>query len=358
MTHFTSDNAAGIHPEVLEAIARVNVGSAVAYGHDEVTAQLVACIRGHVGDDAEVLPVWGGTAANVIALASVLEPWQAVLCADSAHIYVDECGAPQRFIGCTLVPIAVGHTHGKLSPDAVKSRIGRGRGVHHSQPRVLSVAQPTEVGTVYTPTELRALATLCHDNDLLLHVDGARLPMAAAALGCSLPAMTRDAGVDLLSLGGTKAGLMAAEAAVWLRPELARGAAFHRKQGMHLASKQRFVSAQLLALYEGDLWQRVAGHANAMARRLADAVSECSGVALVHPVETNGVFAAVPAAIVDALRNQYPFHIWNPDPVRPVVRWMTAWDTTSEQVDAFAAAIIAAVGSQSSSSFPRRPSRI
>jgi threonine aldolase len=338
---FTSDNAAGIHPDVLAAIARANEGRAVAYGDDEVTARAVARLRDHFGAEADVLVVWGGTAANVIGLACVTAPYEAVLCAATAHVAVDECAAPERFLGGKLIEIPA--VHGKLTADAVRARL-HGFGVaHHAQPRVLGVAQPTEVGTVYRPEELRALAELCHAHGLLLHVVGARLPNAAAALDLPFAAFTRDVGVDLLSFGGTKNGLMGAEAVVLLHPEHARGAPYQRKQAMQLASKVRFLSAQLEALLEGDLWLRIARHANAAARRLADGVSGLPHVELVHPVETNAVFARLPRAAVDALHAQgYRFLEWEPDPARPVVRWMTAFDTADEDVDGFVAAIAAA----------------
>ena len=342
MSVFTSDNAAGVHPEVLEALVRAGAGRAVGYGDDVHTARAVACLRGHFGAAAEVQLVWGGTAANVIGLAAVVEPWQSVLCADTAHLMLDECAAPERFLGGKLV--AVPAVHGKVSCDAVNAGI-RGVGVvHHAQPRVLSIAQPTEVGTVYTVEELRELARLCHERGLLLHVDGARLPAAAAFLDLPLGALTADVGVDLLSFGGTKSGLMGAEAVVWLTPEHSRGAPYHRKQAMQLASKMRFLAAQLEALLAGDLWLRVARHANAAARRLADGVRRLSHVQLVHPVETNAVFARLPAAAVDALQVDFQFLVWERDPSRPVVRWMTAFDTTDDEVDRFVDAIAATGG--------------
>jgi threonine aldolase len=337
MSVFTSDNAAGIHPEVLEAIARANRGRAVAYGEDEHTARAIACLRRHFGGQAEALLVWGGTAANVIALATAVEPWHSVVCGETAHLAVDECAAPERFLGCKLVPVPL--AGGKLTPGAVEARL-RGAGVVHSaQPRVLSISQASEVGTVYRADEVRALAELCHRRGLLLHVDGARLCAAAAHLGCSLAAITTEVGADLVSFGGTKCGLMGAEAVVLLRPELVRAAAFHRKQGMQLASKMRFLAVQLEALLAGDLWLRIARHANAMARRLADAIGGAADVEIVHPVETNAVFARLPAAAVEALQREFRFHVWEPDATRPMVRWMTAFDTSAAEVDRFAAAI-------------------
>ena len=340
MSVFTSDNAAGIHPEVLAAIARVNTGRAVAYGDDAHTARAIACLRDQFGAQAEAMLVWGGTAANVIGLRCVTEPYEAVLCADTAHLAVDECAAPERFLGGKLITVPA--VAGKLSPGAVRARI-HGKGVvHHVQPRVLSIAQPTELGTVYTVDEVAALAAVCREHGLLLHIDGARLPNAAAYLGVPLRAFTTDAGVDLLSFGGTKSGLMGAEAVVLLRPEHARGAVFHRKQGMQLASKMRFLAAQLEALLVGDLWLRIARHANAAARRLADGVRGLPHVELAYPVETNAVFARLPAAAVAALHAAgFQFLVWDHDPVRPLVRWMTAFDTVDEDVDRFVAAIAA-----------------
>jgi threonine aldolase len=340
MSVFTSDNAAGIHPEVLEAIVRVNEGRAVAYGDDAHTARAIACLQRHFGAHAEVLLVWGGTAANVIGLRSVVEPWQAILCAETAHLAQDECAAPERFIGCKLVVVPV--VHGKVSCDAVRARIRGVGGVHHAQPRVLSIAQPTEVGTVYTIDELRALATLCHDRGLLLHVDGARLSNAAAHLELSLGALTTEVGVDLVSFGGTKSGLLGAEAVIVLAPEHARAAPFHRKQGMQLASKMRFLAAQLEALLGGDLWLRIARRSNATARRLADGVRDLPHVELVYPVQTNAVFARLPTAAIGALHAaDFRFLTWESDPDRPMVRWMTAFDTTDAEIDRFVAAIAA-----------------
>lgn len=343
MSVFTSDNAAGIHPDVLAAIVRANEGRAVAYGNDEHTARALACLRAHFGEQAEAMLVWGGTAANVIGLRCVTESYEAVLCAETAHLAVDECAAPERFLGGKLITVPT--VGGKVTVDAVRAAIHGVGVVHSAQPRVLSISQPTEVGTVYTLAELGELAALCRDRGLLLHVDGARLPNAAAHLGVSLRAVTTDVGVDLLSFGGTKAGLMGAEAIVLLRPEHARGARFHRKQGMQLASKMRFLAAQLEALLGDELWLRIARHANAAARRLADGVRELPHVELAHAVESNAVFARIPARAVDELHAAgFQFHVWVADPVRPLVRWMTAFDTTDADVDRFIAAIAACAG--------------
>jgi len=325
---FASDNAAGVHPAVLDAVRDANQGHALGYGNDAWTRRAVEVLRGHFGDDAEVLLVFGGTGANVVALRTAVDSHQAVTCSAHAHLY-----APERFVGCKLLPVA--DVHGKIAAAQVQSHLWTRGGVHYSQPRLLSVSQATECGTLYTPEELRALADFAHDNGLLLHVDGARLTNAAAALDVSLRALTADAGVDLLSLGGTKCGLLGAEAVVLLRPELAERAPFYRKQCAQLPSKSRFIAAQLTALYGGELWRALAGHANAMARRLADAVAGV--VEPAHPVETNAVFARLPEAAIAPLRERFPFNPWPPEP--GLVRWVTSWDTREEDVDAFARAV-------------------
>ncbi len=328
---FASDNAAGAHPEVLAALARVNDGHAPAYGADEHTARAEALIRKELGETARPFLVFGGTGANVTALAAVLQPHESVICAETAHINVDECGAPERHAGCKLVPIAT--PDGKLTPDLVQPAI-KGIGTeHHVQPRVISISQSTEYGTVYNPSDLSALSDFAHDNRLLLHVDGARLANATAAVGLPLKAMTADAGVDLLSFGATKNGAIGAEAVVFFREEPARKFKFIRKQGMQLASKMRFVAAQFEALLTDELWLRSAAHANAMARRLANGVRGTEGVTITQPVEANAVFAILPPDDIARLQEKFFFHVW--DEQKHEVRWMTAWDTTEEDVDAF-----------------------
>ncbi len=254
MSGFGSDNFAGVHPEVLDAIARANEGHAVAYGHDEWTARAEEAFRHHFGPDARAFPVFNGTAANVLSLIATCETWQAAICTDTAHLHVDECGAPERLAGVKLIPIAT--EHGKLDPDAVTARITRVGDQHAVQPRVLTISQATELGTVYTAAEVAALAEAAHEHGLLLHVDGARLANAAVHLDTTLAAITTEAGADVVSFGGTKNGLMLGEAVVLLNPELGERFEFERKQLGQLASKMRFVSAQLEALLEGDLWRR------------------------------------------------------------------------------------------------------
>jgi len=338
---FASDNYAGIHPEVFAAMAAVNSGPLPAYGADPVTAEAVGLFREHFGSAAEVFFALNGTGANVLGLQSMLHPFESVICAESAHINVDECGAPERFLGSKLVLVPT--EHGKLTPESVE-RVALGTGdQHHVQPRVISIAQSTELGTVYSVDEVRALADWAHERSMLLHVDGARLSNAAVSLGVGLGELTTAAGVDVLSYGGTKNGAMGAEAVVVLRPELAVFLPFIRKQGMQLASKMRFVSAQFVALLTDDLWQRNAAHSNAMAQRLLAGVSAVPGVTVVHPVQSNAVFAGVPAEVTAALQLDYPFYVW--DESANLVRWMTSFDTTPEDVDGFVARLRELAGS-------------
>lgn len=338
---FASDNNAGAHPEVLAALARVNAGHVRAYGEDPFTAAAIARLREHLGDTAEIFFVFGGTGANVLGLQAVMRPHEAVICSTHAHIHMDECGAPERFIGCKLIDVPA--PGGKVTPAAVEACLV-GIGVqHHVQPRVVSISQVTEYGTVYTPGELRALADVAHRNGLLLHVDGARIANAAAFLGVPLRAITADVGVDVLSFGGTKNGIVGGEAVVFFRPEDAQNFLYVRKQGMQLASKMRFVAVQFEALFTDDLWHRSAAHANAMAQLLAARVRSVPGVTITQPVEANAVFAVLPREVIPRLQEEFFFYVW--DEGRSEVRWMASWDTTEEDVDRFAATIARAMGS-------------
>lgn len=336
---FASDNIAGAHPAVVQAVMAANEGDTPAYGYDEHTARAAELVRADLGA-AAVFFVFGGTAANVLGLHAVLASHEAVVCAESAHVNVDECGAIERLVGAKLLPVP--SRDGKLRPGDL-DRFDHLRGIeHHAQPRVVTISQSTERGTVYTPRELSELAVRVHGAGMLLHVDGARLANAAAALGCPLRELTADAGVDVLSLGGTKNGALAAEAVVFFRSEPAERFRFLRKQGMQLASKMRFVAAQFEALFTGGLWRCNAEHANRMARRLADQVAGIPRVRLTQPVEANAVFAALPPEAVEPLQARHFFHVWDPDVNE--VRWMTSWSTRPEDVDAFAGAIREVVG--------------
>ncbi len=339
MKGFASDNYAGAHPEVLEAIGAANAGHAVAYGADPWTARAQALLAEHFGEHAQSFLVWNGTGANVCVLRAMCRPWHAVVCAASAHVNVDEGGAPEFLVGAKLLDLPT--PDGKLTPELVQSAVVRVGDEHAVQARVISITQSTELGTLYSVDEVRALAELAHANAMYLHVDGARLANAAAALDAPLRAFTTDAGVDAVSFGGTKNGMVSGDAVVLLAPELADGFAWIRKQSMQLASKGRFLAAQFVALLEGDLWLRSAAHANAMAARLAQAVAGLPGVRITQPTQANAVFAILEPAVTARLQQRWPFYVW--DDASGEVRWMCSWDTTPEEVDAFAAAVAEAV---------------
>ncbi len=330
---FASDNSATIHPDVLAAITRVNVGHTFGYGHDDYTLSVEARVASAFGPDASAFFVFNGTGANVLSLRAACRRFEGVICAESAHLNVDECGAPEAMAGLKL--LTVPGIEGKLTPELVESRIARIGDEHAVQPHLVSISQCTELGTLYTEAETRALSELVHSHDLLLHVDGARLSNAAAALGVSLREVA--AGADVLSFGGTKNGLLGAEAVVLLNPDLAHDFLYIRKQSMQLASKMRFLAAQFDALLSDDLWLQCAGHANAMAARLASALADVPGLTITRPVQTNAVFAALPGRVIPSLQRDYPFYVW--DEAADEVRWMCSWDTTEEDVDGFAAAV-------------------
>ncbi len=335
---FGSDNHAGAHPAVLDALAVASRGDATAYGDDPWTARTTAQLADAFGASGGVFFVFNGTGANVLGLSLMLRPYEAVICAEGAHLNVDECGAPERIAGCKLLTVPT--ADGKLTPELIATRLG-GRGdEHRAQPRVVAVTQATEVGTCYSLDELRQLGEFCRASGLLVYMDGARLANSAAFLGCSLSDLA--AGVDVLSFGGTKNGTMGAEALIVMSSSLAGTVRFQRKQQMQLASKMRYLAAQFSALLEDELWLRNARHANAMAQRLADGVRDVPGVRLCHPVESNGVFAALNPALIEPLQREWNFYVW--DAADCVVRWMAAFDTTEDDVDAFVAGIRTAAG--------------
>jgi len=336
---FASDNYSGIHPEVLAAIAEANDGHQGAYGSDLYTARLQEVVRAHFGEAAEAFPVFNGTGANVTGLQSMLPRWGAVIAAASAHINVDEGGAPEKIGGFKLLTVPT--DDGKLTPELIDREAWGWGDEHRAQPLVVSITQSTELGTLYTPDEVRTIADHAHGHGMKLHMDGARLSNAAAALDLPFAAFTRDAGVDVLSFGGTKNGAMLGEAVVVLNPEASDGLVYSRKFNMQLSSKMRFVSAQLIALLEGDLWLRNARHANAMAARLRGEIEQglatgsIRGVAFTQPTQSNGVFATVPDGVADRLRESFRFYDW--DAARNEVRWMCSFDTHEDDVDAFVA---------------------
>ena len=336
---FASDNNAGVHPEVLEAIARVNQGHVVGYGADPYTASAKAKFEEHFGGGIEVFFAFNGTGANVLGLQALTRPYHAVLCSDFAHIYMDECGAPERFTGCKLIPLA--NVSGKITLEAVRHAYHGIGDEHHVQPKVISITQSTEMGTVYKPGEVLALAEFAHERGMYLHMDGARIANAVAGLGLELRAATRDLGVDVLSFGGTKNGIMGGEAVVFFNADLARDFLFIRKQGMQLASKMRFIAAQFEALLTNDLWRKSAEHANRMARTLEQAVRGIPGVKVMWPVEANGVFAQVPRKALEKIRERYFFYMWMEEEC--VARWMCSFDTTEDDVKQFAEVVADAV---------------
>ncbi|HEX3184851.1 MAG TPA: low specificity L-threonine aldolase [Pyrinomonadaceae bacterium] len=330
---FASDNNAGVHPEIVEAIRTVNEGHVVAYGDDDITARTVKLFKKHFGKDVEVFFVFGGTGANTLGLKAITQPYQAVVCAETAHINVDECGAPEKFTGCKL--LAQQTQDGKLRVEQLEPLVHVFGNEHHVQPRVVSISQATEMGTVYTKQELKAIAKFAHANNMLLHVDGARLANAAASLDENLKSITADVGVDVLSFGGTKNGMIYGEAVVFFDPKLAHDFKYIRKQGMQLPSKMRFISAQFETLLSGDLWRRSAAHANRMARLLGSELEKVSGgkITLTQKVEANGVFAVVPQQFIPQLQKKYFFYVWNE--AISEVRLMCSFDTTEADIHDF-----------------------
>lgn len=332
---FASDNFAGVDPAVMEALRAANTPAAPAYGADRWTTELAERFCDLFGGPVESLVCWGGTGANVVGLACALRPWQAVVCTDSAHITVDECGAPVRFTGSPV--LTVPHDDGKLRPDALDAYLGWLGTEHHSQPAVVSISQATEMGTLYTVDEIAELADAAHRRGLRVHLDGARIANAVAAGGAGVDVMVRDAGVDVMTFGATKDGAMYGEAVVFLDPALAEHGHFVRKQAGQLPSKARFVSAQLLALLDDDRWLRNAAHANAMAGRLAEQVRSIDGVGLVAEPQANSLFVRLPADRIAPLQEWSFF--WDWDLSRDMVRWMTSFVTTDTDIDRFTAGV-------------------
>ena len=337
---FASDNNSGAHPSALIAITDANDGHAHAYGDDPWTARGVRAVRSHVGADADVFFVFNGTGANVTALSALMRNGDAVICPASAHVATDECGAPERFTGCKV--LAVPTRDGKLRPADVEPLLTVLGVEHHAQPKVISISQVAETGVVYKPEEIRALADLAHERGLFLHMDGARVANAAAALGLPIAALTRDARVDVLSFGGTKNGLLFGEAVCFLTPGLAERFAFERKSGAQLCSKMRYVGAQFAAVYGSSAWHEMAASANARAARLA-AGARAVGVDLAWEPEANEVFALLPAGAVRPLQEVCDFYEWEARGPHVVVRWVCSWDTTDEDVDRFVGAMPAAL---------------
>ncbi|MEU5218683.1 low specificity L-threonine aldolase [Streptomyces sp. NPDC020807] len=332
---FASDNYAGVHPEILAAIALANEGHQVAYGEDQYTEHLQEVMRSHFGPTAEAFPVFNGTGANVTALQALTDRWGAVICAESAHINVDEGGAPERMGGLKLLTVPT--PDGKLTPELIDRQAWGWEDEHRAMPQVVSITQNTELGTLYTVEEIRAIVEHAHAKGMKVHLDGARIANAAASLGVPLRAFTTDVGVDVLSYGGTKNGMLFGEAVVVLNPDAVSHMKHLRKLSMQLASKMRFLSVQLEALLAGDLWLRNARHGNAMAQRLATGVRDLDGVEILYPVQANAVFAVLPQEVSRRLQERFRFYFW--DEAAGVVRWMCSFDTTEGDIDAFLQAL-------------------
>lgn len=335
MRSFASDNYAPAHPEVLAALSAINQGHQRAYGADGVTAQLEQRFMELFGPNTKTFLVWNGTGANVLALYSLLKPWEAVICTKWSHINVDEGGAPERIIGAKLIDLPA--IDAKLSPAQIAEAFIRTGDEHYAQPRIVSITQSTEYGTLYSVDEIAAIADVTHKNNAYLHLDGARISNAAVALNKSFKEFTTDVGVDVVSFGGTKNGLINGEAVLYLNPLLGEKVKHLRKSLMQLNSKMRYTSVQLLTLLSNDLWKRSASHANQMAQLLANQVSKLPGIKITQPVQVNAVFATVPQSVSDNVPNEFPFYVWNEHTNE--VRWMCAWDTTEQDVTDFVAAI-------------------
>jgi threonine aldolase len=328
---FASDNNAGVQPDILKELAEINQGHAIGYGGDRYSEEAVALFRQHLGDSTDVFFVFTGTASNVLGITAVTRSWNSVLTASTAHIEQDECGAPEKFSGCKVLTVET--PDGKLKPDLLKKHMHGFGFEHHAQPGVISITQATEMGTVYTPSEISELADYAHKHAMYLHMDGARISNAAVALDLPFKAFTTDAGVDILSFGGTKNGMMFGEAICFLKPGLSENFKYLRKQGMQLASKMRFISGQYLAFFRNDLWKKSALHSNAMAQLLFNKVKDISGITVTQKVESNGVFVIIPQNIAENLQKHYFFYPW--DENRSEYRWMTSWDTTEEDIEKF-----------------------
>ena len=328
---FASDNNSGVHPAVLKAMEDANTGHVKGYGDDQYTEKAIEIFREKFGQETGIFFVFNGTGANVLGLSTVTRSFHSIICAETAHIQEDECGAPEKFTGCKLLPVEP--ENGKITPKSIQHHLKGFDFEHHAQPRVISISQATEMGTVYQPEEIRALADLAHQNNMLLHMDGARVANAAVSLNLDFKTFTKDCGVDVLSFGGTKNGMMMGEAVLFFNPELAAFTKYLRKQSMQLFSKMRFVGAQFLAYFENDLWKETAEHSNKMAKLLEAEMVKIPEIKITQPVEANGVFAQIPKEIIRPLQEHFFFYVWNEKTSE--VRWMTSFDTTETEIYEF-----------------------
>lgn len=330
MKSFASDNYSGVHPEVMKAIIEANTQHEISYGDDVYTAEAQKLFEKEFGN-VKVLYTFNGTGANVVSLKTCLLPFQSVICTNTAHIYVDECGAPVQSIGSSLIPFAT--PNGKLTPQLIENELLHIGNVHHTQPKVISISQSTELGTVYSLDELKALTNFAHKNGMYVHLDGARISNAVAALGVSLKEATVDCGIDIMSFGGTKNGLMMGEAVLIFNEELKQSAPYYHKQSAQLFSKNRFIAAQFIALLKDELWRKMALHSNKMAQMLVSQLSEIKEVILTQNVDANALFVIIPKHAVEPLRSAFRFYDWNTETGE--LRWMCSFDTTEDDVNNF-----------------------
>lgn len=331
MKGFASDNYSGVHPDILKAITEANFEHESAYGNDTHTEKAVNKFKEIFGDNIEVFFVYNGTGANVLSLKALTKSYSSVICADTSHIYVDESTAPESFTGCRLKPLK--SEDGKITPDQIEKYCIRFGDEHHAQPTVVSITQATELGTVYTIDEIKAITSTAKKHGMYVHMDGARISNAAASLGCSFKDFTKDAGVDVLSFGGTKNGMMFGEAVIFFNTSLAKEFKYIRKHGMQLSSKMRYISAQFAALLSNDLWRKNAQHANNMAKLLKEKLKDIPEIKITQPVDANGIFAIVPKDKIPVLQERFPFYVW--DENTSEVRWMMSFDTTEEEINNF-----------------------
>ena len=330
---FASDNNSGVHPEIFQAMIDANTGHAIAYGDDYYTKSAIEKFKTLLGNNIDVYFVFNGTGANVTGLNTITNSYNSIICAETAHINVDECGAPEKNTGCKIIPL---HTNnGKITIDLIKQHV-KGFGFeHHSQPKVISITQATELGTVYTPDEIKELTSFAHKHNMLVHVDGARICNAAASLGLDLKNITTDVNIDILSFGGTKNGMMYGEAVIFFNKNLSNNFKYIRKQSMQLTSKMRYISAQFEALLSNNIWLKNAKHANEMAKLLADKIKDIHKITITQKVETNGIFAIIPEKYIPIIQEKYFFYVWDED--KSEVRWMTSYDTTEQDINNFSA---------------------
>lgn len=328
---FASDNNAGIHPEIIKEIISANNGHVVGYGSDIYTEQALNIFKEQFGSSTETFFVFTGTAANVLGLSVITRSWNSIITASTAHLEQDECGAPEKFTGCKVLTVET--SDGKISIELLEKHMHGFDFEHHSQPKVISVSQSTEMGTVYSASEIRKIAGFAHSNGILLHMDGARIANAAVSLNLPFKAFTTDVGVDVLSFGGTKNGMMSGEAICFLKPGLSSDFKYIRKQGMQLASKMRFISAQYIAYFRDDLWKNCASHSNAMARILAERLQQFNEIKITQAIQSNGVFVIMPPDVAEKMRNHYFFYPWNEKTSE--YRLMASWDTGTDDIEDF-----------------------